>query len=659
MPPEQQLRTTCNRDCPDSCGILVTVKDGRVVEHVGDPEHGVTRGFLCHRGNHYLERFYSDERLRHPQRRTKSGWERIGWNDALDLVAERLAHHREQDGPLSALAVSYSGIKGLVTKLLWRKFWAHFGGATTTRGGLSVEAAQAAQVRDFGRAGTHAPDDLAYSKAIVIWGKNVAVTRVHAVPFIKEARARGAELLVIDPVCCATARMADHHLALRPGSDGMLAIGVARLLLEWGAIDEGFVAERCLGFAKYAEKIRSVELHEVCAATDLAREELERLAQVYAETKPLATLIGLGPAYWRDGGSTIRLIDALAAITGNLGVPGGGAQTDLDGGEGLDLTAFEDLPAAESRRLLLPRLGEEILAATYPPLRVGFVAGANPAATCPDTGRVREGLRSLEFLVVVDQFMTATAELADLVLPCTTYLEMEDLVCAYGHGWLSLCQEVVPPLGEARSDADIMRALAGRLGFGPALAGDSREWIERMLRPLDDPRLSYEELKQRAAVNPGLPRIPFADGRFDTSSGKCELVDDFDPRSHEPHPGQLRLMATKSLKMVNAQINPEDLAVEPVVRAHPATIAEEGLVDDRLIFVESEAGRVRARLRADESVRRDVLLFNPAAWQGDLQGVNQLRESTLADLGGAAAMHETLVRLSAAEATWPREHSED
>jgi anaerobic selenocysteine-containing dehydrogenase len=641
----EKIRTTCNRDCPDSCGIVATVEEGRIVAHKGDPEHGVTRGFLCAKGNRYLDRFYSRDRILHPLRKSGNGWERLSWDEALGLTAEKLSLFHERYGPRSVAFINYSGIKGLVARLMAKKFWSAFGGGTFMKGGTSVEAAHAAQALDLGGSGAHGVEDLAASKGIVIWGKNVAVTRPHCWPFIREARKNGARVIVIDPVACGTARKADRHFALRPGSDAMLAIGVARCLIEGGAIDEGFVGMRSSGFDRYREGVLATSLEDVSGATGLPIDQILELARFYATTSPLATMIGLGPSYWRHGGATVRLIDALVAVTGNIGISGGGAHTDIDGSRGLDLSPFQDCAGGDTREILLPRLGEEILAATDPPLKMGFVAGANPAATCPDTGRVATGLESLEFLVVVDQFRTATAELADLILPCTTYLEMEDLVTAYGHHWIGLNQQVVPPRGEARSDGMIFQELATRLGFGPSLAGEPREWIDRFLAPLREQGITREELACRPRRNPAAVTVPFADGRFSTTSGKFEFIAEIDPPSPDTGTGCLRLMATKTPPMINAQINDRDLPECAVVRANPASLEERGLASGEAVRVESAAGTVRARIEADEDVLRGVLLFNPAAWRGDLQGVNQLRESALCDMGDAAAMHETLVTL--------------
>ena len=640
----RDYRTTCNRDCPDSCAVIATVKDGKIIRHKGDPEHGVTRGFLCSRGNDYLKRFYDPDRLLYPLRRVNRGWQRISWDDALDLIAGKLRHYRDAYGPRSVLVVNYSAIHSWIPRVLSRLFWAHFGGATFSTGGLSVEASHAAQQLDFGGDCTHEPEDLVHSKAFVIWGKNVAVTRQHWMPFINQARKNGAFLAVIDPIYSEMARKADRFYQIRPGSDGLLAIGVCRLLLERGSVDKGFIANHTQGFEAFRQMVFSYAREDIVKAVDLSLEQIKEIADLYAARKPLATFTGLGPAYWSNGGAMIRLVDALAAISGNIGIPGGGMSTDIEGAAGLNLSMLREAPRSENRRILLPRLGEDILNAKDPALKMGWIAGANPASSAPDTGRVQEGLRSLEFLVVVEQFMSATAELAHLVLPCTTYLEMDDLVTAYGHHWIGLTNRVVPPQGETKTDGEIFQLLAERLGFGAALAGDPEIWMQKILGPLAAEGLTLERLKEKAHHNPKAVSVPFADRKFRTPSSKFEFITQFTP-APGPTNGGLHLMATKTRRMVNSQILPEDLPGEPVARVNPAFLSEKGFGEGEKAWVVSKAGRVKVRLAGDERVRRDVLLFNPALWKGDLNGVNQLREALLTDIGNGAAMHQTMVTL--------------
>jgi anaerobic selenocysteine-containing dehydrogenase len=388
----------------------------------------------------------------------------------------------------------------------------------------------------------------------------------------------------------------------------------------------------------------SYALEDIVKAVDLSLEQIKEIADLYAARKPLATFTGLGPAYWSNGGAMIRLVDALAAISGNIGIPGGGMSTDIEGAAGLNLSMLREAPRSENRRILLPRLGEDILNAKDPALKMGWIAGANPASSAPDTGRVQEGLRSLEFLVVVEQFMSATAEPAHLVLPCTTYLEMDDLVTAYGHHWIGLTNRVVPPQGETKTDGEIFQLLAERLGFGAALAGDPEIWMQKILGPLAAEGLTLERLKEKAHHNPKAVSVPFADRKFRTPSSKFEFITQFTP-APGPTNGGLHLMATKTRRMVNSQILPEDLPGEPVARVNPAFLSEKGFGEGEKAWVVSKAGRVKVRLAGDERVRRDVLLFNPALWKGDLNGVNQLREALLTDIGNGAAMHQTMVTL--------------
>lgn len=640
-----QLRTTCNRDCPDSCSIIATVEGGRIVAQHGAQDHGITQGFLCQRGNRYLERFYSPDRVLHPQRRLGGAWQQISWDDALDVAAEQLWRQRAELGPEAVAFISYSGIKGLVAKAVGRLFWDQFGGPTLTGGGTSVEATHAAQALSFGGEGTHAPQDLVNSRALVVWGKNIATTRPHIMPFLRRARRQGAPLHVIDPVLCATARQADQFHQLRPGSDAFLALAVARLLIEWDAYDHAFVAAHTRGFAQYRKLVFAHTLAAAAQRTDLPPQQIEQLARIYAEHKPVATLHGLGASYWRQGGATVRLIDALVALSGNIGIAGGGSHTDTSAHQGMQRSLVTNRSAGARRVLLLPRLGQDLLDAEDPPIRMAWVAGANPAATSPHTARVDEALRSLDFLVVVDQFLTASCSHADLFLPCTSYLEMEDLVSAYGHHWLGMTQAVVPPLGEARSDVEIYQGLAARLGFGPELEGTPREWARQILGELGAHGITPKSLLEAPCSNPLTPPIAFTDFRFGTESRCFEFIRELDVKAPTLGPEELHLVATKTLKMCNAQINEREIVAEPRIRVHPETLLALGLEEGEWAWIESPVGGVAARVAGDGRVRRDVVLFNPAAWRGDLQGVNQLRQSIMTDMGDAAAMHETRVRL--------------
>lgn len=639
------LSTTCERGCPDACGLVATVSEGRVVQLRGDPQHPVTRGCLCAQGNRYLRRQYAADRLLYPMRRTPTGWERVSWGTALNLIAERLLAVREHHGSQAVLVVDY-GLPGWVNRAVLELFWRRFGGVTTTRGGLSMESAVAAQYCDLGTDGTHDAADFLNARAIVTWGANPYVTHQHWACQIAAARKRGAMLVAIDPLNSSTARRADAHYRLRPGSDGWLALGVARLLLERGEVDAELIMRRSEGFGAYHDLLKAYESREIAQRTGLASAELEALADLYGRDGPVATIIGHGPSYWENGGAQVRLIDALVAVSGNLGVRGGGASTDVTRHPLFGVSTAGDVP---DRDILLPRLGDEILAASDPPLRFGWVAGANPAASVANAGRVAQGLRSLEFLVVVEQFMTATAQLADIVLPCATFLEADDLVTTYGHQWVSLKRRVIAPAGESKPDAEILQALADRLGFGPELAGSAREWISRLVEPAG-PALSLEALERTPQLDPRAVSVPFADGRFATSSRRFRFIQTFQPSQPLPlETSQLHLLAPKTRLMMNSQILPEDLPDEACVRVNPQTAGKLGFTDGEIVLVRSGVGEVRARLMTDSNVHPEVALMVPSLWRGDLSGVNRLREGRLTDMGECVAFNETRVTIARCE----------
>ncbi|MEW6746811.1 MAG: molybdopterin-dependent oxidoreductase [Planctomycetota bacterium] len=646
------MRTTCTRDCPDTCEILATVANGRIVGHAGAADNPVTRGYLCYKGRTFLKHQYHPDRIIHPLRRTSDGWERVSWEEALDLAAGHLARCRQRGGPLSVLYCTYSGLREIVKRSLSRRFFAAFGGATLVKGGLCTELIDAAHELDMGKPGAHDLRDVANARAVVIWGRNPAVTHVHQMPFIREARAAGAPVVVIDPLPTITARGADLHLKLRPGSDGFLALGVARAILDRDAAGkepvDGKFLERCTrGYEDYRRLVMRTSVAEAAAACDLEVRQLEALADIYATRKPAATFLGLGVCYYRQSLANIRLVDALVALTGNLGVPGGGVGGDADRTAGLD-RALTDWPPLETRSLRVAVLGQDLRQASEPTIAMAWIAGADPVASSPDSRNIAQALESLPFVMVVDQFMTATAQRAHLFLPCTTYLEETDLATSYGHDLVSQVVPAAPPLGECRSDTEIFRLLAERLGFGAALDGPLEAWMRQAIAPLAKEGVTLEALREGARCRASLTPVPFAGGQFATPSGRFEFITAHEPRVDPAEPPFLRLMSTKAVRMLNLQCLPEDLPEEPSVCVHPNAVAGQGLEDGAKVWVSSPAGRIRARLRLDRALREDLALIHPARWRGELVGVNQLRETTLTEEGWGGAMHETRVRLSRA-----------
>lgn len=638
------VRTACTRDCPDACQILATVEDGRITRLRGDPAHPVTRGFLCHRTDHYLERQYSPERLTRPLVRRDGELVPASWDEALDLVAAKLREARDRHGFESILRVGGGGSLGIL-KLVNRHFWEQFGPITHTRGDICSGAGEAAQEADMGVSDAHDLDDLDNSRAIVLWGKNVAETGVHLIPYLKRARARGVPVIQIDPVHNAqTIKQCDRYYQPRPGGDGFLALGVARALLDEGKIDPE-VPSYCDGFEAFTALARRHDVGGWAAHADLPEEAVRELAALYGDVRPVATFVGWGMGRRLHGSATVRLVDALAAITGNLGVPGGGASYYFQRRGGFDTSWIKRRENRGTRTLLEPLLGEEILRAD-PPIRVAVVDNANPASQLPESGTVARALRSIDFLVVIDAFLTDTAELADVVLPTTTMLEEHDVVGAYGHHFVQLAQPVTEPPEGVRCDLEIYQALAERLGFGAAMSGPATAWIDRVLAPMAREGVTREALSKRALRKPEAPRVLFEGRRFPTESGRFQLIGDFlsEPIPRDPdYP--LVLMSNSSYRNQASQMSRAEQAEPGIVTFHPD--AAPGLADGGLAKLASPIGEVVVRVRLDPRQRRDLVLYPKGRW-GRFGGPNALVRARETDGGGGAAYYDQGVRITPA-----------
>jgi anaerobic selenocysteine-containing dehydrogenase len=636
-----EVRTTCTRDCPDACQILATVEDGCVTRLRGDPRHPVTRGFLCYRTDHYLERQYSAERLTTPLVRRDGKLEPATWDEALDLVAGKIAAARDQHGFESILRVGGGGSLGLL-KLVNRHFWELFGPITHTRGDICSGAGEAAQEADMGVSDAHDLDDLEHSRAIVLWGKNVAETGVHLIPHLRRARARGVTVIQIDPVHNAqTLKLGDRHYAPRPGGDGYLALGIARILLDEGGADPE-AASYCDGFEAFAALARRHTVAEWAARADLPVSAVREIAELYARHKPTATFVGWGMGRRLHGSATVRLVDALAALSGNLGVPGGGASYYFQRRGGFDTSWIKRPENRAARTLLEPLLGEEILRAD-PPVRVAVVDNANPASQLPESGTVAKALGSIDFLVVIDAFLTDTAELASVVLPTTTMLEEHDVVGAYGHHHVQLSQPVVPPGGEARPDLAIYQALADRLGFGAAMAGPAEQWIDRLLAPMAKHGVTREVLARHALRKPEAPRVLFEGRRFPTPTGRFQLITEFPDAPSARDPAfPLVLMSNASYRSQASQMSRAEQQEPAPITVHPD--AAPGLADGDLAVLASTIAEVVVRVRLDPNQRPDLVVYAKGRW-GKFGGPNALVRARETDAGGGAAYYDEGVRI--------------
>ncbi|MCL7959696.1 MAG: molybdopterin-dependent oxidoreductase, partial [marine benthic group bacterium] len=642
--------TACPRNCYSTCGMQVHVEDGAIRRIEPHPGNLATPEGVCLKGLSYVERVRSPDRILTPLRRTASGdFEPVEWDAALDRIAEQLIRVRDEAGPQGLLYYSGSGTKGLLNAA-GLELWRLYGGCTTTYGDLCWPAGLEATRLTLGDNRHNVPWDIARARLILMWGKNAAETNIHQMPFIQEAREAGGRLVVIDPRRTESTESADLWLRPRPGSDGALALALAGEIIRSGGVDEAFVRDHVAGFDEFAASVRECSIEWASAITEIPAPQIRELAAWIGSTGPMTITAGYGMQRYTNAGQTVRAILALLAITGNVGRPGAGwvyanLQSHIFDDVRDPLACYPpDRPDGVVRvSVSTARLGRDMLDQMDPPLRMVWVERGNPITQNPDTNVVLEAFRSLDFRVVVDQFLTDTAREADLVLPAKTMFEQTDVIGAYWHPYVQLRQKLIEPPGQVKPETEVYRLLAPRLGIDPIelegrIPGPSdaevESFLETRLAPFEG--LSIERLKEGPAYPPGHEEIAFADGRFPTPSGRIELVSDEaaerwhvdrvpryrEPeesvRNGEPREFPLYLMTPNTKNRIHSQFGNlrmiRRIDPGPAVHVHPADAADRGIGDGALVRVFNRRGEFRLPASLDSSLKQGCVSVTNGWW---------------------------------------------
>jgi anaerobic selenocysteine-containing dehydrogenase len=675
--------TACPRNCYSTCAMKVQVEDGRIRRIEPHAGNRATPGGACLKGLAYVERAHSPDRILHPLRRvSETGeFERISWDDALDIIAAKLAHLKAGPGPQSVLYYSGSGTKGLL-KGAGRAFWRLYGGCTTTYGDLCWPAGLEATRLTLGANKHSAPWDIANARLIVLWGKNAAETNIHQMAFIDRALDAGAKLVVIDPRRTQSAERAELLVQPRPGTDGALALAIAHLLIRWERIDRAFIEEHVLGFPAFAAAVADFGPERVAEITDVPVEHIERLAEYIGTIGPVTLSPGFGMQRYTNSGQTMRALLAILAITGNMGKPGAGwVYANLQSHifeTVLDPIAFyppEEPDGVVRVSISTARLGPEMLATQDPPLRMAWVERGNPVTQNPETNIVLEAFRALEFRVVVEQFLTDTAREADIVLPAKTMFEQSDVIGAYWHAYIQLKQKVIDPPGEVKPETEIYRLLARRLGIGegddPMIfpVGDAEvdAYLARALEPF--PELSLERLREGPAAAPGGQEVAFSDYVFPTPSGKIELESEEAERRwgvakvpgyeepvesiRRPQPAAdsypLYMLTPNTKNRIHSQFNNlrmiRQFGDAPLAHLHPDDARERGVADGDRVRVFNERGGLELEACLDNGLKRGCVCVTNGWWISEGGTVNFTSAARQTDMGFGAAFHENRVEV--------------
>ncbi len=670
--------SVCALDCPDCCSLLINVEDGKGSHLRGNPTHPVTRGFLCGKVARYLDREYSPDRLLYPQKRAgakgEGRFERISWDEALDTIATRLQKTAGEFGPEAILPYSFAGTMGLLNGAgMDRRFFHRLGASRLDRTICSSTGGAALKATLGFRYGTE-PEQFRHSKLIIAWASNVLATNVHLWPFIIEARRNGARFYTIDPVVNRTGKLADKHFAIYPGSDLALALGLMHVIIGEKLYDSEYVANYTNGFDALAKRAQEYPPERVEQLTGIPRENVVSLAREYATTRPAVIRVNYGIQRSERGGSAARAVAALPALIGSWREVGGGLQLSTSSAFHLN-TAELEMPQLQRRSALgrearivnMSQLGKALTQLDDPPVKALVVYNSNPAAVAPNQNLVLAGMRREDlFTVVLEQFQNDTADQADILLPSTTFLEHTDLYLAYGHYYLQLARPALPAPGETKSNVEVFRLLAQRMGFDDPCFADSEDDMIRTLLDSDHPFLrgiTLERLEREHSVRLNVaadsePFLPFARGGFGTPSGKCELgaesLDYQPPIESRLGSAELRarfpleLITAKSHDSMNSTFGNDRSAAgqTSTVFLHVEDARPRGIENGDRVRVFNHRGSCTLVASVDGVVRPGVVLAPSVRWNKlapDHRNINVLTSDRLTDMGGGPAFYSCLV----------------
>ncbi|WP_338823202.1 Putative dimethyl sulfoxide reductase chain YnfE [Moorella humiferrea] len=668
-------RHICPHNCYNTCGLVSLVEDGRITGLYGDPAHGYSRGHLCRFGYRYLDLFYHPERVIYPLRQVPRGsgnWRRISWDEAYELIAGKMLEIKERYGSfLPVFLYSNSGNIGILHQA-WNWLAQALGAVTTATGSLCWGAGLDAMTYSCGVPDSPDPENMARANCLLLWGVNPACTAVHQMEYIYQIREKGGRVVVIDPLFTATAARVDLYVQIKPGSDGALAVGMARHLWQEGLVDKYFLENRVHGWSAWQEYLAGLDVRELEEVTGLSWKSICRLAEEYASHKPAAVWIGFGMQRHINGGQNIRAITALAAMTGNLTEEGGGVYYGRPGTGGLFTDSWEWMAGrGRPRTLAVHELARGLKKAADPPVKMAIVANANPLVQNAVTRELKNTLGELELVVFCGHFLTETAKAADVFLPAATFLECWDVVPSYWHRWIGINEPAVRPRGECCSDILIVGKLAETLNeLQPGSCPFPYHWTEEVWMEQVFNREVYwllgirhyrELLAGPRKLN--LPANPWGEGRFATPSGRFELVSQKAARvglpllpvyvapaaGTEAYP--YRLITPHTGAGLNSQFYNLGDAPEPVAMVHPRLARERNLGSQRPARIYNQWGEVILPVTITSHVPPQTIVCPQRPLTGG-QMLNDLTAPLAADMGDVdcgnpgLAYYDTFVNIS-------------
>jgi anaerobic selenocysteine-containing dehydrogenase len=687
------VRATCPHDCPDTCALLVTVENGIATEVRGDPDHPTTAGVLCTKVSRYTERTYHKDRILHPMKRVgrkgEGRFERISWDEALDTIAVRLKEIASRN-PQAILPYSYAGTMGLVQgESMAGRFFNKLGASLLDRTICATAGGVGYNYTVGARIGTDV-EQFQNAKLILIWGGNPIASNLHFWMRAQEAKRRGAKLIAIDPYRSLTAEKCHQHIALMPGTDAALVLGMMHVLIDENLIDEEYVESHTLGFAQLKERVQEWTPRRTAEVCGISEDEVLQLAREYGETakrgEPVAIRVNYGVQRVRGGGMAVRNIACLPALVGAWRHAAGGVQLSSSDSFPKNTAALQRsdlLPAQRPRTINMSTIGDDLLRETSPEfgpkIEAVIVYNSNPVAVAPESPKVAQGFaREDLFTVVLEHFQTDTADYADILLPATTQLEHVDIHSTYGHLYMMANNAAIPPLGEAKPNTEIFRQLAARMGFDDPCFRESDDEIAAQAFNAKDQRaihFDWESLKRKGWQKLNMPEAPFAKGNFPTPSGKCEFYSErmlqagLDPLPAYVPPYEsvasnpelakaypLSMISPPARNFLNSTfVNVESLRNtegEPHLDIHPDDAALRGIASGDLVRIFNQRGSFVAKARVTGKARQGLVVGLSIWWKkfaSDGKNANEVTSQRLTDMGNAPTFYDVLVQVEKAQ----------
>ena len=672
------VRGACPHDCPDTCALKITVENGRAIRVQGDPEHPPTHGALCTKVSRYTERTYHEERVLHPLKRVgpkgSGQFVRVGWDEALSDIAARLAAIAARD-PQAIVPYSYAGTMGLLQgESMAARFFHRLGASLLDRTICASAGGDALAATYGGKLGMHL-ESFADSKLILIWGSNSIASNLHFWTFAQQAKRNGAKLVCIDPRRTETADKCHQHIAILPGTDGALALALMHELITNGWLDQDYIARHVDGFEPLRERALAWPPERAATVCGIDADVIRVLARDYATTRPAAIRLNYGMQRVHGGGNAVRLIALLPCLTGAWRQRGGGLLLSASGWfKGFKNSSALERPdllgARRPRTINMSTIGDDLQRESSPDfgprIEALVVYNSNPVAVAPQSPKVVQGFQREDlFTVVLEQFLTDTADHADYVLPATTQLEHLDVHTSYGHTYVLMNQPAVAPLGEAKPNTQVFRELAARLGFDEPCFADTDEQLATQAFTSD---IDMAALRASGWLKLPLPELPFADGGFPTANGKVQVnVPGLGVPDHVPNHESVLSAPELAQRYPLAMISPparhflnstfvnvrslRSIEGQPLVEIHPADAQARGIVDGALVRVFNDRGSYRCAASVSERARPGVVNGLGVWWRKlgvDGSNVNELTSQKLTDIGRAPTFYDCLVEVSAA-----------